>query len=187
MGDRKQKKEERKRKLAQLKLKDYTEKRLDEEREKRLVFYIKESEKIDNVPTASRTGASKVFLSYSTLDSKYLRIQNCVRKLEKFPEIDKAYFWEVDSKENIVEFMDETLRKTDVFILFCTNNSMNSNSVKNEWQAAFQRANKGLLKIIPVFEDEDLVPPILGHFLNVKFTKDDFKGFIKKLYDEILR
>ena len=128
-----------------------------------------------------------IFISYSTLDSKYLQIQKCVKNLEKFPEIEKVYFWEVDSKANIVEFMDETLKKTNVFIFFCTENAINSNSVKNEWQAAFQRTNKGLMKIIPVYEDEDLIPPLLGHFLNVKFTKDDFKGFVEKLYHEILR
>jgi len=128
-----------------------------------------------------------IFISYSTLDSKYLQIQKCVKNLEKFPEIEKAYYWEVDSKANIVEFMDETLKKTNVFIFFCTENSMNSNSVRNEWQAAFQRTNKGLMKIIPVYEDEDLIPPLLGHFLNVKFTKDDFNGFVQKLYQEILR
>ena len=46
---------------------------------------------------------------------------------------------------------------------------------------------KGLLKIIPVYEDEDLIPVLLWQMLNVKFTKDNFSAFIEKLYDEILR
>jgi len=41
--------------------------------------------------------------------------------------------------------------------------------------------------MIPVFEDETHVPPILGHLLNVKYTKDDFDSFIDKLHREILR
>lgn len=60
-------------------------------------------------------------------------------------------------------------------------------AIKDEWQAAFQMRKKGLLKIIPVYEDEDLIPVLLWQMLNVKFTKDNFSAFIEKLYDEILR
>jgi len=128
-----------------------------------------------------------IFISYSTLDSEYFQINKIVQKLEKYPDIDKVLYWEKDSKENIVEFMDRTLQESDVFILFCSERSLNSAAVSDEWQAAFQRRKKGLIKMIPVFEDEGHVPPILGHLLNVKYTKDDFDNFIEKLHREILR
>ena len=128
-----------------------------------------------------------IFISYSTLDSEYYQIEKIVRYLNKYPEIDKVLYWEKDSKENIVEFMDRTLEESDVFILFCSESSIKSTAVRDEWQAAFQRRKKGLIKIIPVYENEDYVPPLLGHLLNVKYTKDDFKTFLDKLYREILR
>ena len=59
--------------------------------------------------------------------------------------------------------------------------------MKDEWQAAFQRRKKELLKFIPVYEKEEQIPPILGHLLNVKFEKEDFNSFIEKLHQEIQR
>ncbi len=44
-----------------------------------------------------------------------------------------------------------------------------------------------MLKIIPIYEDEDNIPVLLWQLLNVKYEKDDFEGFIEKLYEEILR
>ncbi len=129
----------------------------------------------------------KVFLSYSTLDAEHFQISNIVKRLEKYPEIKKASYWQADSKQNIVEFMEDTLKNTDVFVLFCSPNSVKSNAVKDEWQAAFQMRKRGMLKIIPIFENEDHIPVLLWQMLNVKFTKDDFNGFIQNLYDEILR
>ena len=83
--------------------------------------------------------------------------------------------------------MEETLKSTDVFVLFCSQNSVKSNAVKDEWQAAFQVRKKGLMKIVPVFEKEELVPFLLMPSLNVKYEIDNFDGFIENLYEEILR
>ena len=129
----------------------------------------------------------RIFLSYSTLDGEYYKIPEIVKSLEKFPEIQKASYWQADSKQNIVEFMEDTLKNTDVFVLFCSTNSMKSNAVKDEWQAAFQMRKKGMLKIIPVYEDDEDVPVLLWQMLNVKYTKNKFDSFIDKLHEEILR
>jgi len=83
--------------------------------------------------------------------------------------------------------MEDTLKNTNVFVLFCSPNSVKSGAVKDEWQAAFQMRKKGMLKIIPIFEDEDHIPVLLWQMLNVKFTIDDFDGFIENLYKELLR
>ena len=138
------------------------------------------------VPSEEKEGLN-VFISYSTLDTNYFRISKIVRRLELYPKIKKVIFWEEDSKQNIVEFMEETLKKTNVFALFCSENSINSEAVKGEWQAGYQLVKKGQMKMIPVYEDEDHIPRLLLNMLNVKFTKDDFEGFIQKLYEEILR
>ena len=128
-----------------------------------------------------------LFLSYSTLDTDHFQIKTIVEKLKAFPEIDKVFFWEVDSGENIVEYMERTLKICSVFVLFCSKNSLNSKSVTDEWQAAFQLRKKELLKIIPVYEDESYIPVLLTPLLNVKFSNDNFIDFIVKLYKEILR
>ena len=78
------------------------------------------------------TKGHNIFISYSTLDSEYFQINKIVKKLKKYPEIDKVLYWEKDSKENIVEFMDRTLKESNVFILFCSERSIKSAAVSDE-------------------------------------------------------
>jgi len=160
---------------------------------KSIAFFQQEKQDKEAVPVSKKKKKKKevknlrVFLSYSTLDVKYFKIADIVKSLEVYPEIKKALYWQADSKENIVEFMENTLKNTDIFVLFCSKNSVKSNAVKDEWQAAFQLRKKGALKIIPVYDDEDDIPVLLLQLLNVKFEKDNFDGFIINLYEEILR
>ena len=133
------------------------------------------------------TRGYNVFLSYSTLDSDNFKIREIARRLQSYPKIDKVFFWETDSGESIVGYMERVLRLSKVFVFFCSEHSIKSKAVEDEWQAAFQMRKKGLMKIVPVYEKEDLIPFLLMPLLNVKFDKDDFDGFIQKLYEEILR
>lgn len=142
-------------------------------------------------PISKRVGEKKrdlnVFLSYSTLDTDYFQISKIVRRLEIYSEINKVFIWEADSGENIVSYMEKTLKKTNVFVLFCSTNSIKSKSVEGEWQAAYQLNKDGLMKIVTVYEKDEHIPYLLKPILNVKFTKDKFDVFIEKLYGEILR
>ncbi len=128
-----------------------------------------------------------IFLSYSTLDTDYFRVKEVAKRLESYPRINKVLFWEEDSQENIVVYMEKALQMSKVFVFFCSQKAVKSKAVADEWQAAFQMRKKGLLKIVPVYEKEELIPNLLMPLLNVKYTKDDFDGFIQKLHDEILR
>ncbi|MFX1296063.1 MAG: TIR domain-containing protein [Promethearchaeota archaeon] len=133
------------------------------------------------------TKGFNVFLSYSTQDTEYFNIKEIAKRLEAFPQIDRVFFWEEDSGENIVTYMERTLSITKTFVFFCSEHAIKSKAVEDEWQAAFQMRKKGLMKIVPVYEKEELIPFLLTPLLNVKFTKDDFDGFIQKLYEEIIR
>jgi hypothetical protein len=146
---------------------------------------IKEVKKVPEKKKA--TNFFSVFLSYSTLDSDRFQIKNIAKILKSYSEIKDAFFWEADSGGNIVEYMEKTLKKCNVFVLFCSKNALNSKAVTDEWQAAFQLRKKGSLKIIPVYEDEKYVPALLTPLLNVKFSKDNFIDFIVNLYHEVLR
>ena len=128
-----------------------------------------------------------IFLSYSTLDTKHFNISEIAKSLESNPEINKIFYWEVDSGEDIVDYMERTLNLSNIFILCCSENSIKSHSVEDEWKAAFQLRKKGLMKIIPVYEDDSFIPTLLTPLLNVKFTEDNFEDFIQNLYKEVLR
>lgn len=129
----------------------------------------------------------KIFISYSTKDSEYFQIPKIAEHLKNFPEIDEILYWEADSSANIVEYMEETLKKSNLFILFCSENALNSKAVKDEWQVAFQLRKKDLMKIIPIYVNEDHIPRLLLHLLNVRFNSENFNEFIETLYNEILR
>jgi len=141
------------------------------------------------VPVIAKVEEKKfnLFISYSTVDRDYFQIKKVVKELKKYPKINQISYWERDSKANIVEFMDETLEVSNTFILFCSEHSLKSKAVKDEWQAAFQMRKEGLIKLIPVFEEQKHIPKILWHLLNVKYSKAGFKGFIENLYKEIMR
>ncbi len=128
-----------------------------------------------------------IFLSYSTLDSEHYQIPMVASELEKDPLIDKVNYWEENSGENIVDFMERILRISKVFLLFCSQNALDSQSVEDEWQAAFQLRKRGKMKIIPVYENEEDIPRLLWPMLNVEYTKNDFNGFLKNLKKEIYR
>jgi len=148
---------------------------------------VKEEQEISTQDSVKKFDEINIFMSYSTKDSDYFQISKIVRRLELYPEINKVLFWEVDSRQNIVEFMEETLKKTNVFILFCSQNSINSMAVKDEWQSAFQLRKKGLMKIVPVYETDEHIPYLLMPMLNVIYDAENFSGFIQKLHEEIVR
>ena len=128
-----------------------------------------------------------IFLSYSTKDTEYFNIKEVASRLESYPKIDKVLYWEVDSGEDIVDYMERTLRISRVFVLFCSEHSIKSKAVEDEWHSAFQVRKEGKMKIVPVYENEDDIPYLLKPLLNVKFNKDNFDEFLQNLYKEILR
>lgn len=128
-----------------------------------------------------------IFFSYSALDTDYFKIPELAERLENFPEINEVFFWEGDSGEDIVEYMERVLQLSKVFILFCSEHSLKSKSVEKEWYSALYLRNLGLSRIIPIYENEDYIPQIFRSLLSVKYTKDDFDEFITNLYNEISR
>ena len=152
-----------------------------------LVATEKAKEEKETIPVIEQKKEFKVFLSYSSIDSDRFQIDKIAKYLEKFPEIKKVYYYTKDSGQNIVEYMEKTLTDCNIFALFCSERSKKSKAVEGEWQAAYQMTKKERLKIIPIYENEDDIPFLLGPMLNVKFDKANLKSFVEKLYQEILR
>jgi hypothetical protein len=128
-----------------------------------------------------------IFLSYSTLDSEFFNIPRIAQLLEKYPEISRVYYWEKDSGQNIIEYMEENLEKSKVFIHFCTQHSKDSKSVKLERGAAIQLQQESKIRILPVFQDPSDIPLLIKPFLGVEFHGENLEEFIQKLYKEIFR
>ena len=89
-----------------------------------------------------RKTKKKIFLSYSSLDFDNFQIPRIAEQLEQYPEVEKVFYWEQDSEQNIVDYMERTLNLSNVFVVFCSKNSKKSKSVKGEWEAAYQLSKK---------------------------------------------
>ncbi len=100
----------------------------------------------------------KIFFSYADSDSEYFQIPTIVSALELQPEIDKVNYWKRDAKTDISNFMFEEIVTCDDFIVFCTENSLHSKAVEQEWDLALRLGKR----IIPIFEDLKYIPGILS-------------------------
>lgn len=77
-----------------------------------------------------------VFLSYATKDKDVFQIARISKKLESYNDINEVLYWEEDSGSNIIKFMNDSINKYDVMLLFCSPNSLKSEWVEKEWTAA---------------------------------------------------
>ncbi|MFX0048436.1 MAG: toll/interleukin-1 receptor domain-containing protein [Candidatus Hermodarchaeota archaeon] len=139
---------------------------------------------------AAVTGAQlefNIFLSYSTVDTDFFRIKEIARKLETHPDITRVYYWEKDSGQNIIEYMEDNLKRSKVFVLFCSQHSYESKSVKLERGAAIQLSQEDRIRILPVFVNPSEIPLLMKPFLGVEYNPEKFDNFILKLTEEIFR
>ncbi len=121
-------------------------------------------------------------MSYATNDSKRYNVKELARRLEKFRDIESVLMWEKDTKEDIIDYMNDNIEKCDIFVLFCSENSSKSKPVRLEWKAALS-INK---KIIPIFDDEKNIPTLLRSKLGLKFEGTIY-DITQKLHQLIIK
>ena len=124
-----------------------------------------------------------IFISYSTKDSNKFNIPYLSRELSKFPEIGEVIFWEEDMDDDIIDYMNKYIKKCDLFLLICSQNALDSEPVKMEWQAALKIRKK----IIPVFKEEKYIPTLLSTKLGIYYDEKNLKKTIDDLYFLILK
>ncbi len=125
----------------------------------------------------------KIFLSYATVDADLFKIPQIVAQLERMPGIGNVLFWQEDMRDNIIEYMNDNLGDTDVVLLFCSPNSLNSTPVSKEWTAA----DAMNIPILPIFLKSDHIPPLLRSRLGVEYDAFDFDKVIQEIYQLILK
>ena len=84
--------------------------------------------------------------------------------------------------DGIVHYMNTNVPRCDIFILFCSQNALQSSPIQVEWETAH------ILQkfIIPVFESVADIPPLLQRLNRIEFQAADFTGTIKNLRQEII-
>ncbi|MFX1257833.1 MAG: TIR domain-containing protein [Promethearchaeota archaeon] len=124
-----------------------------------------------------------IFISYATEDAELYKILELAKKLETYNKIGKVFCWQEDVYDDIIKYMNENIGKCDVMILFCSPNALVSESVYDEWRAAYKLKKP----IIPVFIKLEDIPPLLSPRLAIEFDITDFQKNVQKIYELILK
>jgi hypothetical protein len=124
-----------------------------------------------------------IFLSYATKDAEMFKIEELTKRLRAYDEIKEVLYWQEDMKDNIIKYMSDNLGRCNAMILFCSENALHSKPVDKEWTAADMMGKP----IIPVFLDQDHIPPLLKSRLGHEFDLMDFEKNVMQLYNLILK
>jgi hypothetical protein len=103
--------------------------------------------------------------------------------LSAYKEIADVWYFEEDTKEDFVAYMNEYIAACDLLILFCSENAEKSRHVNEEWKAAYAMEKM----IIPVFKELEDIPPLLRSKVGIVFDQFDFQKTIDNLYNRILK
>ena len=128
---------------------------------------------------------SKVFLSHSSIDKKdYVR--KVAENLISAIGIDNVVYDEMTFEEGMMslEEIDRALGKTDLFVIFISNNSLDSKWVKYELSKAEKLNSIGIIdRIFPIIIDEKIsysderIPKFLKENYNIKPIMKPTKAF----------
>jgi len=124
-----------------------------------------------------------VFVSYSSKDRKIFKIQDIAEKLKAYQGIRDVLFYEGESIDNIIKYMNDNLGQCDAFLLFCSQNALSSVPVEKEWTAAEAMG----VPIIPIFFDLKHVPPLLQSRLGVDYDFYNLDQTVKEIYSSIVK
>ena len=116
-----------------------------------------------------------LFLSYAMADSRVFQIHR-VAKVITENEGWKVLYFERDSVDNFVSYMNYYIDQCNIFVLFCSENANKSRFVQIEWKAALS-LNK---KIIPIFLESEFIPPLLSSNVGIQFS-GNFRKDIRDL------
>lgn len=107
-----------------------------------------------------------IFLSHNCKDKPVVR--QIAQTLESVYGQENVFYdeWSIQPGDSIIENMNQGLEKCKYFFFFVSQNSLVSNMVKLEWQAALIKINSSL-KFIPVRLDDSIMPAIIAPTLYI--------------------
>ena len=124
-----------------------------------------------------------IFLSYNTQDSEKFKIKEFAQKLNSYEEIYEVSYCEDNTEDDFIAYMNECVGKCDIFLLFCSEKSIDSDFVGIEWRAALSLGKI----IIPIFTNKKHIPPLLASLIGVTFNENDVESIVEESYQMILK
>ncbi|MBD3187555.1 TIR domain-containing protein [Candidatus Bathyarchaeota archaeon] len=111
-----------------------------------------------------------VFISYATCDFENYNISEIARSLEATDGISRVIYYQREKYIDIIKFINENIRLCDVMVLFCSKEACESDYVSMEWMS-FLKLKK---PVIPIFTEQDQIPPLLTTKRGVQFDPSCF-------------
>ncbi len=91
--------------------------------------------------------------------------------------------WSIQPGDGIIDKMNDGLTQCKLFFFFVSNNSLNSEMVKLEWQNALMKMTSGQTKIIPIRLDNCIMPTILMQSLYIDLFQNGLEVAIRQIVD----
>ena len=133
----------------------------------------------------------RVFISHAVKDFDKYQIGNLVKYLESQKGISKVHYCEVDMVGNIDDWMDKTVPRSQLLIIFFTKNSVESKDCIKELSLAF-RHNIQIMPILGENMDWDDLDKKLEVFkisreFGKEFDSENLSRFREELYEYVMR
>lgn len=114
-----------------------------------------------NVTDTSRTGNTKVFLSYAQADKDTARyIADALKRSGVATLFDE---WELQLGDSIVQHIERAVESSDFVLVLLSPAAVNSHWIEHEWSAAFSKElNDRAIRILPVLIADCDIPPLLA-------------------------
>lgn len=126
-----------------------------------------------------------IFISHNYLDKEL--IEEIAQKLSSIYGQNNVFYdkWSIQPGDGIIDKMNTGLDNCRFFFFFVSKNSLQSNMVKLEWQAALLKATKGNAKFIPVRIDDCSFPIIFMQILYIDIYEQGIDIGIRQMIDVI--
>lgn len=126
-----------------------------------------------------------IFISHNSKDKPF--IQPIAEKLAEVFGVENVFYdsWSIQPGDSLVGKIDNGLEKCKFFLLFVSENSMNSKMVDLEWRNALLKAVKGELKLIPIRMEPVKMPSVLTDTLFIDAAGNDINGLIRQVVDVV--
>lgn len=108
-----------------------------------------------------------IFLSHNSKDKPIIE-ELAIRLAEVFGR-EKIFYdsWSIQPGDGILDKMDRGISDCDFFFFFVSDNSLTSQMVKLEWQAALMKASGGSCRFIPVRISDCELPTLIKSTLYI--------------------
>ncbi len=125
-----------------------------------------------------------IFLSHNYKDKPVVR--QVAQTLESVYGQENVFYdeWSIQPGDSIIENMNQGLERCRYFFFFVSKNSLASNMVRLEWQAALMKINSGI-KFIPIRLDKSTMPAILAQTLYIDLFTYGLETSVRQIIDVI--